>query len=205
MPISQHSARPGISGRTACRFIVIAMMTMNCLAVPSLSRLHAAISGQFAATYNVTVALADLGLSATATPIAEGPLTSIQALDDTMANQQVFIPSIATAYQKPVGTSYSNYFWRLKMANADHTGWNKTVTPSYVVTSATGSLGGRLSRTTSPTTATIPVSITTSPTQVFTQSAGSWYLYQQVNLSIDLANIAYSGTYSGTVTTTLTY
>jgi hypothetical protein len=199
-------------GLTVRRINAILMMALTLLFIPVHPPLRAAITGQIIGTYTITVSLADLGLSGTATAIATGDnITSIQPLDDTMINtpSSITIPVKATSYQKPLGTSYTTYFWRLRMNSADHTNWvntQRTVSPTYTITSTIGNLSDKLSKTTSPTSATIPVSISTSQTQVFTNPSGNtWYLYQQSTLTIDLSNARYSGSYRGSIGTTLVY
>jgi hypothetical protein len=208
--IGHSTAWRKCSALVACRIIAITSVAMMFVFAATAQRLQAAITGQFISSYSITFTVSDLGLSASGMAIPEGGITSIQQSDGSMVNtpSTITIPVIVTVYSKPVGTSYTDYFWRLKMNDTDHTNWvnnNRTVSPAYTIRSTTDSVANRLSKTTSPLTATIPVSITTSPTQVFTQSGTSWYLYQQSTLSIDLSNVSYSGTYSGTVTTTLTY
>jgi len=183
-------------------------MAMMFVFVSPARHLQAEITAQFRSSYNITFTPSELGLPGSGTAIPEGGITSIQQSDGSMLNTPITIPIIVTVYSKPLGTSASDYLWRLTMTNKDRHNWvknNRTVSPEYTIVGATSSGTGKLSKTTTPFTATIPVSITTSPVQVFTHLGSTWYLYQQSTLSIDLSNVSYSGTYSGTIITTLTY
>lgn len=173
----------------------------------------AAITCQIISSKTVALALSDFGLTSTASAMPQAGITSIQLnpIDVQLSNSPVSVPAsvggtVTSGGQlsKTIETSYSDYIWRLRMTLTDKNNFNTGNERETYAFASSGSSSGALSHTTTPVTATLPVTIVPGSLQ-WNQSGNTYYLIRTLNLRIDLSNVRYSGTYRSTFTTTVFY
>ncbi|NTW56318.1 MAG: hypothetical protein HGB20_04655 [Chlorobiaceae bacterium] len=195
----------------AVRFLPVFVTAL--IGLSTVTDAGAAITCQIVTSKTVGLALSDFGLSTTASVSLQTGITSVQLnpLDIQLSNSPVTVPvSVGGTVtgggllSKTLETSYSDYIWRLRMTLADKNNFNTGNEHETYAFASSGSSGGTLAHTTTPVTATIPVTIVPGVLQ-WNQSGNTYYLIRTLNLQIDLSNVRYSGTYRSTFTTTVFY
>lgn len=201
--------------RRAVRFFPFLWLGTSILGLPAGSDTLAAVSCQFKNpnTYTVALSLSNFGLSSTASVSSQTGITAIQLnpIDVLLNNPSVNVPvsiggTVTSGGQisRTIETSYTDYIWRLQMNTNDRNNYNTANEYETYSFASSGSASGTLAHTTTPTSATVSVTIVPG-SQQWNQSGNTYYLIRTLNLQINLSNVRYSGTYQSTFNTTVHY
>ncbi len=206
------TARDSFIIRAVRFFSVLSFLTILLATLPAWDA-SAAITCQIISSKTVALTLSNFGLTTTASVSVQPGITSIQLNKDDieLSNSSVYVPasvggSVTSGglLTRTLETSYTDYIWRLRMNQTDRNNFNTgNVHETYLFASG-GSASGTLAHTTTPVTATLPVTIVPGTLQ-WNQNGNTHYLIRTLNLQIDLSTVRYSGTYRSTFTTTVFY
>ena len=174
----------------------------------------------YATAATITLTLADFGLVTMATALPEGTIvaTQLQPLDTLLSSPSVTVPNMGGSVaadgtltspdlvDATFPTVPTNYIWRFQLTAAQHDPPPPTfaiTAESYVLSNSSGTNKGAFSHSVYPTSR---LKVELIPGALSDQkSANRWYVYRAFGLKMDLNGIKYSGNYTGTIQSTITY